>query len=452
LFGLIRDRWRATALKARYERLVQERLLKMVEATGPEPVSEDPGNWTLLGHAGGILGEVERTDLRTRARELARMNSHTRNILRLLEIYVVGPGLNLTHGPRGHEETAGDLAKRADELWGEFLRANGRHFSYREYGRRAWRDGECFLRLFRGGEWPPTVRFVDPETIAAPVHAEPNEGILTEPHDVETVIAYLHVDPASLELLEQIPASEMLHTKIGADSNQKRGVTVLAPAVKTLENFDKWLETELQARKLQASIVLWRKVQGAPSDVASVADRAKYDTQTDPYGTVRKERVRAGTILTTSRGTELQFLQPDTNFGDAVPLGRLLLLCLAAGQGLPEFMLTSDASNANFASTMVAEGPAVKLFESEQQFFIGEFESIWRWVMSQAIRAGLFPEDFHERVVAHWNAPQLVNRDRPRERMADVRMCDAGILSCAEVARRDGADPELMRMERAEEG
>jgi hypothetical protein len=45
----------------------------------------------------------------------------------------------------------------------------------------------------------------------------------------------------------------------------------------------------------------------------------------------------------------------------------------------------------------------------------------------------------------------LVNRDRPRERLADARLCDAGILSKAEVARRDGADPELMRSERAEE-
>ena len=29
---------------------------------------------------------------------------------------------------------------------------------------------------------------------------------------------------------------------------------------------------------------------------------------------------------------------------------------------MPEFMLTSDASNANYASTMVAEGPAMRMF------------------------------------------------------------------------------------------
>ena len=34
------------------------------------------------------------------------------------------------------------------------------------------------------------------------------------------------------------------------------------------------------------------------------------------------------------------------------------LRAIAARLVMPEFMLTSDASNANYASTMVAEGPA----------------------------------------------------------------------------------------------
>ena len=33
---------------------------------------------------------------------------------------------------------------------------------------------------------------------------------------------------------------------------------------------------------------------------------------------------------------------------------------------MPEYMLSGDASNANFSSTMVAEGPAVKTFEEMQ--------------------------------------------------------------------------------------
>jgi len=110
-------------------------------------------------------------------------------------------------------------------------------------------------------------------------------------------------------------------------------------------------------------------------------------------------------------------------------------------------MLTSDASNANYASTMIAEGPAVKMFQAQQQFFAGEFTRLWRWVMASAIAAGQLPADFFELIGAMWCFPELVNRDRPRERHVDTRMVQAGILSRAEVARREGVDPDVIRRE-----
>jgi hypothetical protein len=72
-------------------------------------------------------------------------------------------------------------------------------------------------------------------------------------------------------------------------------------------------------------------------------------------------------------------------------------------------------------------------------------------VMSDAIALGLFPVDFFERVSPRWSFPQLVNRDRTKERLADVRLVETEVLSRAEVARRDGADPKAMREEIAGE-
>ena len=452
MLNYLRDKLQTARLKARYQRIIQERVLGLVEGAGPQPVSDDAGDWNLVGDTKSPLGETERTDARSRARKLVVESPHARNMLRLLEIYVVGPGLKLSHAATQASSAADDLPARAELLWDQFLEANERNFSYREYARRTWRDGECFLRQFPSPAWPPAVRFVDPESIG-PTTAHPDShGILTDQDDVETPIAYLRIDPRTGEHLETIPAATIFHTTIGVDSNQKRGLTIFAPVIDALTCFEKWLETEILARKLQASIVLWRKVQGSPSQVASVAESAQVASGAyEPSGSVRRERYRAGTILTTSKGTELQYLQPNTNFGDAVPLGRMVLLCMAAGAGLPEFMLTSDASNANFASTMVAEGPAVKLFQSEQEFFAAAFRRIWRWVMSEAIAQGLLPADLFDRVRIEWTYPQLVNRDRPRERAADARLVDAGVLSRAEVARRDQADPALMRSELAEE-
>lgn len=455
----LRNRYRSACLRAEYERRVQEELLELTERRRGERESwrrmaSEGGDWSLVGEGRKGIEPQERVDARSESRRLAVENPHARNILRLLEIYVVGPGLQLTHTGSGGDARSEKTARSADRLWERFLEENQQHYSFREHARRSWRDGEAFLRLYSQGTWPPTVRFVDPERIDTPLGGgeDPGEGksqgILTATEDVERPTGYQVIDPASGELTEEVSGEEMLHTRVGVDSNQKRGLPILLPILEPLRKFEQWMETELQARRLQASIVLWRKVQGSASQVSQLADQLSGGSGD---GGGRRERYRPGTIITTSQGTDLQFLQPNTNFADAIPLGRMLLLSMAAGEGMPEFMLTADASNGNYASTMVSEGPAVKMFQSEQQFFTTEFTRLWKWVMGEGMRLGELPGNFFERVKCQWGLPVLVNRDRTRERLADSRLVAQGVLSRAEVARREGVDPEVMRTERAKE-
>ncbi|MEZ6065157.1 MAG: phage portal protein [Planctomycetaceae bacterium] len=453
MLSFFADKLSTLRLQARYQRLIHERLVDLTERSTSEAAvaAEDGGRWELAGTSEGLPSDdLSRRDARSRARQLVTQNPHARNILRLLESYVAGTGLALTHRIRADDGAPSPLDAAmlgtANRLWGAFLELNQCHYSFREHARRAWRDGECFIRKFPGPQWPPALRFVDPESVGAPPNAPQSQGILTQPGDVEQPIAYLLVDPQSGALREQVTADEMLHSRVGVDSNQKRGVTIFTPILDVLDCYDQWMRTELQARKLQSSIVLWRKIQGSPQQAMSLSNAAG-----DSPDGLRRERFQPGTILTTNQATDIQFLQPHTNFGDAVPLGRMLLLATAAGAGLPEFMLTADASNSNYASTMVAEGPAVKLFQSEQSYFAGEWNRLWRWIMVEAVQLGLLPGNFFDRVVPEWTFPQLVNRDRPRERMADVRLVESRVLSRAEIARREGADPTRMRGEIASE-
>jgi len=449
MLSFLRDQLAIIGLRARYQRVVHERMLELTESHAPQPVSSDPGNWQLLGGAKQTSREPQRSTILERSRTAARENPYACNILRLLESYVAGPGLKLNHQPDeervGEPETV-EMMRRADNLWDDFLTSNMRHYSFREHARRAWRDGESFLRKFSSDTWPPALRFIDPEMIVAAADHPESQGIITVPEDVERPVAYLKGEPGTSRILEQIPADEILQTRMGVDSNEKRGVPIFAPVLDALDSYAKWMETEMLARKLQSSIVLWRKVQGSAQMVDGTADRAGQYSGSGRES--RQERIHPGTILTTNHGTDIQFLQPNTNFGDAVPLGRMLLLSVAAGAGLPEFMLTADASNANFASTMVAEAPAVKFFQAEQEFFAREFTRLWQWVMTDAVEQGLLPEDFFERMDVRWTFPQLVNRDRSKERLADVQLIESGVLSRSEVARRDGVDPDVMRAER----
>lgn len=451
MLQLLRDKLSTARLRARYENIVHQRLIQLTETERPQPVSPDPDDWALLGQTKSNRTESQQQSTRDRARSLVRENPYAANVLRLLQAYVTGPGLSLSHlskAPHQQLPQMERMLETANQMWLSFLQHNANHYSFQEHASRTWRDGECFVRKFSSDAWPPVVRFVDPESIASTAQAPTSQGILTDPYDVETPVAYLRHTSATNDDAEQIPAADIIQTRIGVDSNEKRGVSLFAPIIEPLTCFSRWMETELMARKLQSSIVLWRKVQGSPQMAESFAEQAATGAA---LGGVRRERFAPGTIITTNHGTDIQFLQPNTNFGDAASLGRMLLLSVAAGAGLPEFMLTSDASNANFASTMVAEGPAVKFFQSQQQFFAAQFERVWRWVMQEAIDQQLLPAEFFELIEVKWSFPPLVNRDRPRERMADVRLVDSGILSRAEVARRDGVDPATMAREVTEE-
>ena len=453
MLGYVRDKLMTARLRARYERQVQERLSQLVEGVGPRAVSEEPGGWMPVGSGKTRMTEQSRQDLRQQVRELVRGNPHARNVLRLLEAYVVGDGLRLTVSPKKGASIASEAPEidQLTDLWQSFLEENRSHFSYREYARRVWRDGECFLRLFADQSWPPTVRFIDAERIGPSIDDPESQGIVTNQNDVEDVEGYILLHRDHGDVMQVIPADVVLHTRYGVDTNEKRGVSFFVSILKPLEKFQEWQETELLARKLQASIVLWRKVQGGAAQANSLAESARSGTSVEVGGGVRQERVRPGTILTTSAGTEMQYLQPNTNYGDAVPLGRMMLLCAAAGAGIPEFMLTADASNGNYASTMVAEGPAVKLFRSEQEFFTQEFGRLWKRVMREAVEAGLIEEELLSQVELRWAYPELVSRDRPREREADVRLVEAGILSRAEVQRREKLDPHQVGDEIARE-
>lgn len=477
MLSLLRDVTQTWQLQARYRRLVQKQLLELAESESHVTADADHDAWRPASGA-GLLDHRDASKnydaLRERARELVNRHPYATNLLRLLEIYVAGPGLQISHRANVcHSDPADEtLAAQCQELWQRFVDANAGHWSFREHARRAWRDGETFVRKFppsvatsqsstshddrelvstnphqTNADWPPQVRFVEPGQIApTPTHPA-TQGVLTTPGDVEVAAAYLHhatshsAQSQSATTVRQtvttIPAAEMHHTRYGVDSNERRGRSLLAPVIQTLDAYDRWLDTELQARRLQASIVLWRKVHGRPAVDGDIGSDG-----------VKRERVRPGTIVTTSPGTELEFLQPKTNFGDAVGLGRQLLLAISAGIGVPEYMLTADASNANFASTMVAEGPAVKLFQSLQQWLADDLTRLWRWVLVDAIDAALLPADVFDRVRPDWTFPTLVARDRPAERMADVALLDHGVLSRAEVARRDGVDPAQMDIER----
>jgi capsid protein len=276
----------------------------------------------------------------------------------------------------------------------------------------------------------------------------PAAGIETAPGNVELPLAYhVVVDDQS----ERVPAERMLHTKIGVDANVKRGVSIFLPVIDALKRFQGWLDTELIHRKMAASIVWVRKHENShPAAVVAAADAAATGTSTIAGETLRRLKIRPGSIID-AQGFDLQSLSPNTHFDDAAILGRMILLSIAAGTGLPEFMLSADASNANYASTLVAEGPAVRHFAAWQTFFTGQWRKLFRLVVNEAVRLRLLRPGEARSVTLQITPPTLAVRNRHQEALADSIYYRHGALSSRELSRRDNADPEQMQRERAHE-
>ena len=108
-------------------------------------------------------------------------------------------------------------------------------------------------------------------------------------------------------------------------------------------------------------------------------------------------------------------------------------------------MLSSDASNANYSSTSVAEGPAVRNFERMQHELIKEdMKIVWR-VVEDAVLRGDLPDDVGRRVSIQAIPPSLAVRDRLSEAQADEILMNAGVISPQTAAMRYGLDPNRER-------
>ena len=107
---------------------------------------------------------------------------------------------------------------------------------------------------------------------------------------------------------------------------------------------------------------------------------------------------------------------------------------------MPEFMLTSDASNANFASTMVAEGPALRMFSRLQADQINDdLEVMWR-VVGNAVAAGRLPAEATTEIDIQVSPPSLAVRDQREEAEVSRIEYESGILSPQTWCQRRGLD------------
>lgn len=411
--------------------------------------------WSAVGPSGlpgsASVSLPQLGELRDECRRLAIANEYAINGHENRISYIVGSGHRYRAMVRKGADAPAELAERVQDVLEEFRSINGWHDRQQEIIRRIDRDGEVFLRWFPGADGATRVRFIEPEQVATPAEQRGDEnashGVLTDSRDVETVIGY-YVDGRLID------ADEVQHRRANVDRSVKRGLPLYTPVRANLRRAERLLRNMSVVAEIQSAIALIRKHRSATRSGVEqfVADNAT-SSRLDGRGRVRRVTdYGPGTILDAPAGLEYDFPATGVDAANYVAILQAELRAIAARLVMPEFMFTSDASNANFASTMVAEGPAVKMFERLQAAMIEQDRVVMRRVVENAVGSGRLPSEALRAIEIQVTPPSVQVRDRRDEAEVDEIAFRHGVLSRQTWSQKLGLDydqeQQNLRMDR----
>lgn len=375
-------------VEAKFLREASDLVVDRPDTTGGWTKRYQVNDWE-KGHLQANQLEVVR-----KAREFDRWDAHAHGILSTMVNYIMGKGLSLQ--PKSDDPMTW-------YVWRDFSTSERNKWIIKQFEivRRVFRDGEVFIRFFKQDDegnvsGKTTIRFLDPLLVRHPTEGtvadkEPNasikNGVVTDPEDVEDVIAYQYMDRVDRTKFETIPADEVHHIKINADSDQKRGEPGIQTLLQYFRHYGQWLENRIILNKMRSAIVLVKEVQGTPTEVSNLSKTLPIASRQAANETKQKN-FRGGSIITAGPGVKYNMLSANINASDVKEDGRNIILAMAAGMNMPEYIF-GDASNANYASTMVAESPFVKMVQFWQTFFEYHFGQIFRKVIEIAVEGSL---------------------------------------------------------------
>jgi len=175
---------------------------------------------------------------------------------------------------------------------------------------------------------------------------------------------------------------------------------------------------------IQAAIAFIR--QHAPGTAPSSIENFASNTRTGYYnkstvdGTkqTHTRKYNSGTILDIPAG-QLYHAGPMGSQSQSpiyIEVAGYLLRSIGLNWCMPEYIISGDASNANFSSTLVSESPFVKAREREQQFYARHFKRLMWKAIRIAYEAGFFSnvtwDELQKAVNIDVTTPDVATRDR----------------------------------------
>lgn len=370
--------------------------------------------------------------------------------------YVIGKGFGYKCQPvKGTNDTA--TVDEVQACIDEFLERNrwALHRE-REIFRTSIRDGESLLKE-RDEAGYTSISVVDVARIRQPKELpEYGEswsfGIATDADDLcEARGFFLQWDDLVAEL-ELLPGEQAHWLKRNTDSGVKRGIS---------DFFS--INTDIsRVRKMLGSMVASGGVQAA---IAMIVEHATGVTGAQVEALVQQNATMRSSERTAAGGTRTRY-QTDERGGTRLDVGKgqtykgsplanseaanAFVAILQAGLrsigtrwAMPEYMISGDASNANYNSSKEAGTPFVKNAEAEQAIYTDHYRRLMWRVVSNACKAGRIRkpiEEVRRLVDLQVEPPAVVIRDPDKETTRRGVLYDKGILSAKTWAAQEGLD------------
>lgn len=417
--------------------------------------------------------EIELARFRQTSRVVCEENCYAQGLLRNICNYVVGPGgmdVKIAFkGKKGQrpDESAQALIDAAQQIWDSFAERQKWVQRQQETFRRVNRDGEAFLRFFAQDDGTIEIRFVEPECIRQHSGHSIEDGwsfgirhkiqVIDDVRieDVETEEEYCIVAMIDQSQVEYVPAADIVHVKSPhQDLNIKRGVPAFILGKSAAFERAAKLQRNLSAGgALQAAIAWIRQSSfGTQTEIANLSASSRDSTHTDPVSGKQSNqtRYRLGSIIDIPAGIEYKPAPWTQGTQDHLATVQGDVRMAATAFSAPEFLASADASNANYASTLVAAAPFTKSAEGQQNHFREVFKSIvWR-VLRWAVECGKLAAAALQIIDVEITAPKVLHEDELQRAQIDEIGVRNGWQSVQDAIRERGKDPEQQMLETEE--
>ncbi|HEY4258731.1 MAG TPA: phage portal protein, partial [Schlesneria sp.] len=425
--------------------------------------------------------QMDLAAIRAEARNVTAMSGGVMGAIGTLSNYTLGGGLKFTAQraatcPKNIKpETVQLFIAEAQTVIDRFLHENKFQSDMdREIDSRSREDGEAFVELSVSPAGQIRASFDEPDMVCQPGNPDPIEDWLRDQdasryspdwiwswsfgvHCIRRTpddpLGYHVVYDTSGEDWEYIPASRMLHVKRNVPRNVKRGVSDLYWIANDVQREAKIRRNTADGAALQAAIAWFREhAQGTTtSAVQSMVDGQAVDTrqQRTSSGTrpTKQGKLRSGTVVDIPETMRVlpgpMGSERNANF---LLIAQYVARAIAQRWAMPEFMFTSDASNANYASTLVAESPFVKAREADQRFYCQAFaELLWKVLrlaheIGRAFQGMERFSDLQQILEITATGPRVSNRDEMQTVQRQQIEIGMGTLSLETAAAEMGRD------------